>query len=169
MMPPKREVKRRKRRMTPELAAAFLESHAAGDSLELAARKVGMERSTFTHARTGLVSRDPDFAEQLAAAKAAYLESKHRQVDEKVEEWAMDKDAAPIMRIFWAKRWNPAYREKHQLEVTGQDGGPITIEDRSASLADVARVLEAVGALAELSRGPARPALPPAARVIDAS
>jgi len=61
---------------------------------------------------------------------------------------------------------------RHHVEVTGAGGGPVEIEDRSATLADVARVLEAAGALAQLRSGPSRnpvpdappllPALPPA-------
>lgn len=51
-------------------------------------------------------------------------------------------------------------RQTVQVEHTGANGAPIQVEDRSASLADVARVLEAVGALAELSSGSSRLALP---------
>ena len=45
------------------------------------------------------------------------------------------------------------FHERAQVEVTGADGGAIQVEDRSASLADVARVLEAVGALAGVGGG----------------
>lgn len=42
------------------------------------------------------------------------------------------------------------YDGTSRVELTGAGGGPVVIEDRSASLADVARVLEAVGALTAL-------------------
>ncbi len=55
--------------------------------------------------------------------------------------------------MFEAKRRDPEYRDNAKVEVTGRNGGPIEIEDRSSSLADVARVLEAAGALVSLGLG----------------
>lgn len=56
--------------------------------------------------------------------------------------------------------------EKTQVEVTGAGGGPLQTEDRSATLGDVARVLHAVGAFAQLSGGAPQPALPSARPVL---
>lgn len=67
-----------------------------------------------------------------------------------------------------AKSRLPEYQETARLEHVGPDGGPIAIEDRSASLGDLARVLEAAGALAEINRGAARPDVPAAREVLPA-
>lgn len=45
------------------------------------------------------------------------------------------------------KAYHPAFAERSKLELTGAEGGPIAVEDRSASLHDVKRVLAASGAL----------------------
>lgn len=65
-----------------------------------------------------------------------------------------------------AKAQLPEYRDR--VELTGADGGPVQLEDRSASLADVARILETVGALAQHGRGAAREALPAPRKVLSA-
>lgn len=74
--------------------------------------------------------------------------------------------------IALAKMRLPEARDRLALTVAGPGGGPVQIEDRSATLADVARILEAAGALAQLGGGTGRadvpdtrqvlPALPPA-------
>lgn len=53
-----------------------------------------------------------------------------------------DKASYSILRAY-----HPAFKDASKLELTGADGGPVTIEDRSASLNDVQRVLTAAGAL----------------------
>jgi hypothetical protein len=54
-----------------------------------------------------------------------------------------------------------------RIEITGANGQPLQPgEDRSASLNDVARVLEAVGALTGIGGGAPRIALPPAPKVL---
>lgn len=58
------------------------------------------------------------------------------------------------------------FGEKTQLELTGAGGGPLQTEDRSASLGDVAQVLVAVGAFAQLSGGAARGELPAAPDIL---
>lgn len=54
------------------------------------------------------------------------------------------------------------FQESSRVELTGRDGNPIEVQDRSASLDDVARVLEAVGALTGLGSAAARDELPAA-------
>lgn len=44
------------------------------------------------------------------------------------------------------RAWHPAYRDQSRVELTGADGGPVEMEDRSASLAEVLRVIRAAGA-----------------------
>jgi hypothetical protein len=61
--------------------------------------------------------------------------------------------------------------DRTRLEVTGAEGGPVQIEDRSATLADMARILDASGALVGLavhSRGADRDELPAASEVLPA-
>lgn len=58
------------------------------------------------------------------------------------------------------------YAADATLDVT--IGGTVKIEDRSASLADLARVLDAAGALAHLQRDPALPDVPGLAQVLAA-
>lgn len=70
-------------------------------------------------------------------------------VDDKVEAWALADDADVPVRLAWMKRWNQAYRERSQVEMSGPEGGPVQVEDRSASLAEIAAVLRASGALTE--------------------
>jgi hypothetical protein len=53
------------------------------------------------------------------------------------------------------------YRDNARVEVTGRHGGPVEVEDRSASLADVAAVLRAAGALDEVIDGVAVEDTPP--------
>lgn len=94
-------------------------------------------------------------------ALAMSRETRGHYVDERVEKWVDDPEqASDAVKLAWAKRWQPAYNGNTRVEVTGADGAPIEIEDRSASLADVARVLEAVGALASVGGGAARQELP---------
>jgi hypothetical protein len=75
-------------------------------------------------------------------------------VDPSHDHW--DRGNARFLKAFGGWR----FRDNVNVEVTGRDGGPVQLEDRSASLDDVARVLEAVGAFANVGGGAARAALP---------
>lgn len=68
-----------------------------------------------------------------------------------------------------AKARLPEYQDTATVQHVGPGGGAIEIEDRSASLADVARVLEAVGALTELRGGAAVEHVPAARKVLPPS
>jgi|SRR5215831_7793051 len=75
--------------------------------------------------------------------------------DRTLDEWAHAPDASDTIRVYWHRYTaNAAGRgiERQQLELTGRLEH---VEDRSASLADVARVLEQAGALKQLERGDA--------------
>lgn len=61
-----------------------------------------------------------------------------------------------------------AFKDESKLEVSGPNRGPIQIEDRSASLADLARVLEAAGALTGIVSGVAGDAVPDARELLAA-
>lgn len=59
-----------------------------------------------------------------------------------------------------ARAYLPEYADSTRLELTGAGGGPVEVEDRSASLAAVARVLAAAGAFDGLDLEPARAEVP---------
>lgn len=101
---------------------------------------------------------DPDFA---SAWEDAWEQGTDALVDLAQHRAANGSD--PLL-MFLIKERRPSYRENYQVSVSGQveHSGSIEIEDRSASLADVARVLEAVGAIAEHSGATARRSLPAA-------
>lgn len=87
--------------------------------------------------------------------------------DEMGSRWALDPKADTAMRIAWLKRHNQAWVGTSEVAVTHT--GVVEIEDRSASLADVVRVLKAAGALdAELSSGTPRPNVPAALPLLPA-
>jgi hypothetical protein len=76
--------------------------------------------------------------------------------DRTLDEWAHAPDASDTIRVYWHRYCaNAAGRgvERHELLVSGPQ---VHAEDRSASLADVAEVLKASGALLELAPGPER-------------
>jgi hypothetical protein len=64
-----------------------------------------------------------------------------------LDEWANAEGASDTLRVYWHRYTaNAAGRgiERHQLEVSGPSSH---VEDRSASLAEIAEVLSASGAL----------------------
>lgn len=133
----------------PKVRAEFLEDIASGESQASAAAKHKLDARSFrSRAQT-----DEEFAQAFAEAKNEGASERADLVDKRFDEWVLEPDCAPALRIVWAKRWHPAYREAARVEHTGPGGGPVQIEDRSASLQEVARVLEAVGALAQLGSG----------------
>lgn len=134
-----------------------------------------------------LEKRDPEFAEQVCQAVEAgtdVLEDEaRRRAFEGVEKPVYQggklvgtvREYSDTLLIFLLNGRRPEkFRPLSRVEVTGARGGPVEIEDRSASLADVARVLEAVGALTQVAHSgvaglggaAARPALPAAPTVL---
>lgn len=105
-----------------------------------AARQVGRKGSS--------AFRRTDAARHQAVLQI-WRDQKETQVDDVVERRALEPDSPPAILGMWAKRHHPGYRDKQQLEVTGEDGGPVVVEDRSASLVEVVRVLRTMGALPE--------------------
>jgi hypothetical protein len=74
-------------------------------------------------------------------------EARADRADRTLDEWANAEGASDTLRVYWHRYTaNAAGRgiERHQLELSG----PSThVEDRSASLAEIAEVLSASGAL----------------------
>lgn len=104
-----------------------------------AAKQIGFTCSAFRR------SNETRQKEILAAGRTARAEF----ADEKGDEWALADDASDQIRIAWLKRHNPEWSGAQKVELSGADGGPIEVEDRSASLADVLRVLHAAAAAEE--------------------
>lgn len=86
-------------------------------------------------------------------------------VDDRMDTWVDQEECSPTLRIAWAKRWNPAYRDK--VEHTGDGGGPIRVDQRTmvVDMVEVLGILREAGVtsgdpgLAESVAGP--PVLPP--------
>jgi len=144
--------------MTPRVRETFLEAIAAGWTVKHAAERAGSDRRKFYELRT----RDDDFAagwEQALEAGTERLEDElHRRATEGYDEDSFDgagklirrvRRYSPALLIFTLKARNPAkYRDiPGRLELTGAGGGPLQVEDRGASLVDVAKVLLEIGAL----------------------
>jgi hypothetical protein len=92
------------------------------------------------------------FRHQRALALAR--EARADVADRHLDEWAHAPDASDAIRTYWHRYIAGAAGrgiERHELTVAAG-----AIEDRSASLADVAAVLRASGALAELERADER-------------
>lgn len=108
-------------------------------------------------------------AEALAGSREARGHVADRIVDNDVIQHdetgapvAFRSDVSDAQKQFWARRWQPAYGNNTTVELSGPNGAPVQIEDRSASLDAVAAVLVAVGALADHGGAPAPDALPAA-------
>lgn len=149
----------------PKVRAEFLEDIANGETQASAAAKHKLNARSFrSRAQT-----DEEFGQAFAAAKNEGAAERAELVDKRFDEWVLEQDCAPALRIVWAKRWNPAYRERQQLEVSGPGGAPIELEGkRVTSLAEVFEFAQAIGAgLANGIGAPtSRDALPPAADVL---
>ena len=76
-------------------------------------------------------------------------EARADRADRTLDEWANAEGASDTIRVYWHRYTaNAAGRgiERHQVELSA--GPSAHLEDRSASLDDIARVLESSGALA---------------------
>ena len=158
--------------LTAKQRDTFLISLANGHSVTKSAKAAGHWRQHLYRLRAA----DADFASDWAAAVEAGVDvledEARRRAVEGVPFELYDKDgnllraetrySDKLLELLLKGRRPDIYRENPRFEISGPGGGPIEIEDRSASLADVARVLEAVGALAELSRGAASREVPAA-------
>lgn len=91
----------------------FLESVANGDTMTAASKKIGWSLTAIRNR----IDRDPRLSERFAAARNVGTHKRADKVDERFDTWIDEQNASPAIRIVWAKRWNPAYREK--VEVSG--------------------------------------------------
>lgn len=143
------------RRITAKDADKFLELHSSGLTLNKAAKEVGFDRTSFTK---GLKERDPEFAARLRQAQADFLESRREMADDEVDEEVQKDDVPFQVKMFRWKRWNPAYRENHEITHVGHDGGPVQIEARRVvSLGEVVELVRQLGHEPEFGLGSGDP------------
>lgn len=140
---------RRRRRLSREARAVFLVALAAGWSVTHAAGRTGFHRRRFYEVRDA----DEAFAEQWAQAWQAGLEAlvdeaRRRAVDG-VEEPVFQKGElvgtvrrySDNLLMFLIKQRDPAFRDKHRVELTGAEGAPIQLEGRAVvGIADVVQL-----------------------------
>lgn len=129
--------------LPPEQRTAYLEALRNDPKLGdvPALRSVGVQGTSGELRR--IVRDDPDLHEDawvargwevlpaISALATVATDTEHRAWNQANERWLKLR----------------GFRDPQQVELTGADGGPLAIEDRSASLNDVARVLTAAGAL----------------------
>lgn len=99
----------------------FIAEIENGSTLSKAAEAVGFKWVTV---KRMIQSRD-DLQERFAQAWDTRSQRIADQVDDRVEEIVYKDNPPPATVALWAKRHNPAYREK--LEVSGEGGGPIKV------------------------------------------
>ncbi len=97
--------------------AVFLDAVRAGDTQTVAARKAGWSLNALKRRLT----KDEKLSERYADAKGTGTHARADLVDERFDGWVDDDKCAPALRIVWAKRWHPGYRER--IEVAGTYGG----------------------------------------------
>lgn len=137
-------------------APAFIAALAGTGNVKEACAAVGVGRSTVYDRRL----RDTEFAIAWVEAEDQSHDTLEREawrraaegVEEPVFQGGKQVGAirkySDTLLIFLLKARRPEkYRDNHRVEHTGADGGPIMVEDRSASLDDVARLLRDAGAL----------------------
>lgn len=92
-----------------------------GQTIEKAMNGSGHNSRTFYN----WLKNRPAWKDRYAEARQVHAQVNADRVDSRVEELVMKDDPAPSTVALWAKRHNPAYREK--LEVSGEGGGPIKV------------------------------------------
>jgi hypothetical protein len=124
---------------------------------------------------TALIAREPAFAEQYREARGysqdqirnvwieraidGYEEVTVRERDGVVETTTTTKFDNRLLAL-GMKAYLPEFADHATVEVRGQGGGAIQQDDRSATLADLARVLQEAGVLDKLGFGAPRRELP---------
>lgn len=129
----------------------FLDAVRAGDTQTNAAKKAGW---SLVQLRRKL-DRDDDLAKEFADARQTGALARADTVDQRFDEWIDDPKCAPALRIVWAKRWHPGYREK--IEVSGAYVAPQGVKQSEWQLdmAKVAAVLAEAGVKIGLTIEPA--------------
>lgn len=125
--------------------ARFLAELAKGRTPYQAADLVGFKWTTIRNRIKDMA--DEGWPELFAEAWEERREHIERKVDSRVEALVMSDDPAPSTVALWAKRHHPGYREKTQVELSGPDGMPIPVAQKSMviDLAEVARILRDAG------------------------
>ena len=95
--------------------------------------------------RKGGLVRAERAREQAKTVRERLADKLNERADELAD--ALIEQARTDYRAFVAGMDQAFGKPTERHELTGADGGPLTVEDRSASLADVAAVLRDTGAL----------------------
>lgn len=142
---------------------AFLDrlagSKTGSMTLTHAARLGGFTWPNFRHRIGG----DPGWRDRFEQVWQERQQQLADRVDDRIDKLVMQDDPAPSTVALWAKRHNPAYRDK--VEVSGPAGGAIPVETRTMNvdLAEVARIMREAGVIEpEPDRPVPRPELLPA-------
>lgn len=160
---------------------AYIEAHE-GCATREAAEHAGVKRWQVKQ----LVELEPDFAERYREARG-YGRDRIRQTiraraidgieettevhdsDGKLIERRITRKSDNRLLLAMARAYLPEYRDTARVELTGAGGGPVQVEDRSATLVEVAAILVEVGALPPVDVGGApREQVPGAAGVLAA-
>lgn len=145
--------------VTAEQRQTFLDRVAAGASLVEAAGSQSLRCKLYR-----LKDADPGFAEEWRRAyqegtDALVAEARRRAVDgvedvKTVGTGDMQREVvfrhySDTLLMFLIKQRDPTFRENHKVEVTGQDGAPVSVEVKHSvdDLAAVASILARAGAL----------------------
>lgn len=120
-----------------------------------AAKQLGFTCSRFRRANT----------DRHAGALTLSREARAHKADELAEEWATAEDASPHVQVAFLKRWQPLFRERHEVALTGADGGVLEVEivNEEERASAIARKLAGLGLPLVLEgaaarRDPAEPA-----------
>lgn len=158
-----RPVRERYRKVTEREKELFLRRLEQGDTVRKACEVVGRSPQTFH----SIAARDPEFAE----AKTLAMQVGTDLLEEEAWRRAVEGDLEPVIgkvapgidgqltdangELMWVSRKSdkllevmikgrrPEYREAHKIDVTNQTLN-VTVEDRSAALEDVAKIIEEV-------------------------
>jgi hypothetical protein len=155
-----------KRRPQPRIAAAertsFLEALAAGWSVKHAAERAGRDRRRFYDLRDADEAFAAEWNEAVEQGTELLEDELRRRAVDGWDENHFNGEGELIRRVhrissqdiqFLLKARKPErFRENTRVELTGLPAQPILLNDRSASLVDVARVLREAGAFDALER-----------------
>jgi hypothetical protein len=161
--------------VTDNARAVFLTELEQGASLTKAAQVAGFDRRSFQRLRFdpdgGLTEFGQQVAEAVEAGTDTLIDEAKRRAADGYEKPVYQggvlvghvREYSDQLLIFLIKKRDPSYRENHQVQLTGPDGGPVRVEhERRLTLADV---IELSGSL-NGPGGSARPELPAASAVL---
>ena len=123
------------RNVKPAEVKDFLDRVSEGDLHTVAARAVFDQRMTATKLRR-LARRDETFRSVYADAIEDGIYSRSLLADERADEIANAEEPQPTILLAWLRRWQPAFRDPHRVEMTGPGGGPLEVTSDIADAVD---------------------------------